>query len=221
MTHDAPTAKPLHADAGETRQRLLEAAAEIFAREGFHRATIREICRVAGTNVAAVNYHFRDKEQLYLAVIEYSLNLALEKFPPNLGVVAEAPAEERLRAFIHSFLLRLLSEGPAAWHSRIITLEMTQPTPALDFVVENYSRRLFQQLLELVRELAGPQAGADRLRLAAVSIISQCVFWRCSQPVIVRIHPDQQFDRSAIHQIAQHIYEFSLNAIRQIGRTEK
>ena len=49
----------------ETRQRLLEAAARLFAARGFTHVTVREICNAANANVAAVNYHFGDKLGLY------------------------------------------------------------------------------------------------------------------------------------------------------------
>ena len=41
-----------------TRKRILDHAAALFAERGFEKVTIREICRGAGANVAAVNYHF-------------------------------------------------------------------------------------------------------------------------------------------------------------------
>jgi len=54
-----------------TKTRLLEAAGEEFADKGFGGATVRAICARAGANVAAINYHFGDKERLYIeAVIE-------------------------------------------------------------------------------------------------------------------------------------------------------
>ena len=51
-----------------TRERILHAAAEIFADRGFRGTSIRAICEKAGTNVAAVNYHFQSKEKLYIEV---------------------------------------------------------------------------------------------------------------------------------------------------------
>src|SRR5688500_1118917 len=94
-------------DNDTTRQRLLEAAGEVFAEQGFSKATVRDICTRAGANIAAVNYHFGDKEKLYCAVVRYAQGCALEKYPPYMGLGPDAPAADRLRAFVVSFLLRL------------------------------------------------------------------------------------------------------------------
>ena len=75
------TASSATAAAPETRQRLLQAAAEVFAARGFRQATVREICRRAQANLAAVNYHFRDKEGLYADVLEDAHRQALKKYP--------------------------------------------------------------------------------------------------------------------------------------------
>ncbi len=48
-----------------TRDKILNAAGEVFAEYGFEGATIRSITERAEVNVAAVNYHFRDKAELY------------------------------------------------------------------------------------------------------------------------------------------------------------
>src|SRR6187399_2384711 len=90
----------------DTRSRLLEAAGEVFADVGFQNATVREICGRAGANVAAVHYHFGDKEAIYRAVLEYTARQALDQFPIGGGAAADAPVEEKLGAFIRNFLER-------------------------------------------------------------------------------------------------------------------
>ena len=64
-----------------TRQRLLEAALEVFARDGFRGATIERICKKAGANIAAAHYHFGDKRRLYAAVFADAERRALATGP--------------------------------------------------------------------------------------------------------------------------------------------
>src|SRR5215510_14744096 len=123
----------------ETRQRLLEAAGEVFAARGFRAATVREICQRARANLAAVNYNFGDKERLYAAVLQYTFHCA-EPSPLDLGLGVEATVEERLQAFTRSPLLSLLAEGRPAWHRKLVTREMGEPTRALDTVVDQIIR---------------------------------------------------------------------------------
>src|SRR5882724_7570525 len=89
-----------------TEQRLLESAGEVFAEKGFRAATIRDIIQRAGANIAAVNYHFGDKERLYAAVFRYARKCCEEQFP--IGAAAGASPRERLHAYVLSMVLRLL-----------------------------------------------------------------------------------------------------------------
>ena len=99
----------------DTKRRLLDAAGAVFADSGFKAATVRDICRLAKANVAAVHYHFGDKMGLYTTLLSEAFTEGLRRYPPDMGLPQGAPAEERLFAFIHSFLLRMLGEGRFAW----------------------------------------------------------------------------------------------------------
>ena len=53
---------------GLTRERILDTAEVLFASKGYHAVSVREITHAADCNLAAVNYHFGNKQNLYLEV---------------------------------------------------------------------------------------------------------------------------------------------------------
>src|SRR5690606_20120990 len=55
----------------QTRQMLLEAAARIFARQGYSEATIDDVAAEAGASKGAVYHHFASKQELFEALLEH------------------------------------------------------------------------------------------------------------------------------------------------------
>jgi len=214
---------PLESDAAgrdETRRQLLEAAGAVFAGAGFRDATVREICRRAGANVAAVNYHFGDKETLYLEVLRYAHSKALEKYPPLQGVSADAPPEKKLRAFVHSLLLRIFDKGPTAWHGKIMLREMIEPSAALDSLVEERMRPMAGQIWRIVADILDCPLNDERVRQCSMSVVSQCVFYHHCRPVMSRLFPkDPPQDAAGIERLAGHITRFSLAAMKHLPAT--
>src|SRR5688572_30118103 len=109
--------------ADDTRTRLIDAAGEIFAEKGFRAANVREICRQAGANVAAVNYHFGDKEQLYLETVRdayqsCAASVPLPQWPPD------TPPAVKLRDFVWTLLSRVLADREPAWHMQLWMREL-------------------------------------------------------------------------------------------------
>jgi len=192
-----------------TRARLLEAAAEVFAEQGYRHATVRDICAKANANVASVNYHFRDKEQLYMAVIEFVVQQAQPK-APYLSLDPADPPEEQLRSFIHAFVTSLLTPNYPEIHARLVAHETIDPTPALDVVVEKLVRPLSMALDRIVEQLLGAAAVPEIVERCATSIISQCTLYHNSREILKRLDPQIKFDTTAIGQLAEHITRFSL-----------
>ena len=196
----------------ETRQRLLEAAGEVFANRGFRDATIREICEKAQANVAAVNYHFGDKEELYAAVFDYARTCAVAQF--NELVSPTVPPEERLHAFVRAVLTRFYDEGRPAWLGKLVAREMIEPTKALDSLVNRQIRPNSERLRALVRELIGREIDEQELWRCAFSIAAQWLFYfHCGQ-VVKRLNPNQRFDTEELDRLAGHITKFSVSALK-------
>ena len=210
----------IHSSA-HARQRLLEAAGELFAKHGFRGTTVRAICKRAGTNIATVNYYFGSKEKLYLAVLQYSVGTALEKYPPDLGVGDKVTPEERLYVFILSLLLRLLDESRSAWHGKLMSREMAEPTSALDTLVIQLIRPLSDRLRSIVRELLGPRTSKGIVYRVTSSILGQCLYYRHAHSVISRLDPEQKYRSEDIRRLADHIMRFSLSALKEFKKMEK
>jgi AcrR family transcriptional regulator len=213
-----PRVKPIDPDSSHTEARLLHAAGEIFADFGYRAATVRQICERAGANVAAVNYYFGDKEQLYLAVLRSVPDAHAEKYPSGRGLNGNATAEERLRAYIESLLHRVFDPGRPSWHARIIAREMVEPTRALNSLLEEVARPLHQELTGIVRELLGPAADDDEVRFSVLSVMGQCVYYHNARAVIARVYPEYKNDAAHIVHLVDHITEFSLAALREMAQ---
>lgn len=203
---------------GETSRNLLVSAGAVFAEKGYSDATIAEICEGAGANIAAVNYHFGNKETLYREAWLHAFRASVNSHPPDGGVNPDAPVEERLRAYIESTLRRAVGNNNVEF--RIMTKEMAQPTGLLDVVAHEVITPLMGLIDKIVRELIGPKAKEMQVRLCTMSIINQCL-----HPMVLHIEEQGGGGKKGplviggIKTYAEHVFRFSLAGIyAQRGR---
>ena len=205
---------PTQSASGLTRARLLAAAREVFSQHGFQGATVREICRRAEANVAAVNYHFGSKDGLLAEALNFTSLAALQKS----NVDADKCPQKRLCLFIQDFMLMLLDEKKSSTQCQIMARELADPTPALDKIVREAIAPLHAFLGELVREIVGDKVDEMELRRYVHSILGQCLFYRHSHPVLQRLYPELRYNRKEIEAISEHIAEFSLAGIKHLDK---
>src|SRR6266550_3220506 len=85
-----------------TRKALLKVARDLFARHGFSDVSTEEIVRKAGVTRGALYHHFRDKRDLFAAVVEQVEQEVLERVAE--AALAETDAWEQQRAAIGAYL---------------------------------------------------------------------------------------------------------------------
>ncbi len=194
-----------------TKVRLLEAAGEEFAHKGYECARIRTICDRAEANVAAVNYHFGDKEQLYVeAVLDAHRcgNLAPERDYECNGTPAE-----QLRCYIHSFLGNVLAiNQPDDWRRQLMLREMIEPTSASDILIRERIRPRFEHLRHILRMFCA-NADERKLNALAFSVIGQCLHYRMARPVAEKLIGREAFESLDIDYLTDHITSFCLGAL--------
>jgi AcrR family transcriptional regulator len=203
-----------------TRERILAAAAEVFGARGFKAATIRQIAEAAGVNLAAINYHFKGKLGLYREVLESLLSDGFSRYPDDMGLTGEAPAAQRLEAYIRSFCHRLL--GPEGWggyhgKARLMVKEMADPSPALAEVVARHIQPHKEILVGIVQDLLGPGVAPQVAVACALSIVGQCIYYATARPLMVLLAPEQKDAERHIEDVAAHVLVFSLGGIEKIA----
>lgn len=227
-TRPGPTAAEPPDRASTTEHRLLEAAGQVFAEQGYRAGTVREICTLAGANLAAVNYHFGDKEGLYKALLTYAYEASLASHPPDLGVHPGDPPAHRLHAFVRSFLLRLLDEGRSAWHARLMCRELHEPSPVLAEAVRGSLKRVHDLLKDILRDVAAEAMrtrrtsrsrmkplSEDQLTCCAMSVAGQCLHYRFARPILDALYP-RRFGLEEVDALAAHITAFTLGGVQAV-----
>ncbi|HZV06857.1 MAG TPA: CerR family C-terminal domain-containing protein [Gemmataceae bacterium] len=194
------------------RERLLDAAGEIFAEKGFKGATVREIIDRAGVNIAAVNYYFRDKERLYIEAVKHAACGQGEE--PHLSWSPDTPPAQKLRDIIRFQLLKLLDPNRPAWLARLIMRELIQPSEACAELAREYIEPRSKILFGVVRELLPPGTPNRKVFLTAFSIVGQCHFYCSHKPIIRILIGEDEYQRLDPTTLAEHITQFTLRALK-------
>lgn len=203
------TAMPHPPTAADTRHRLLDAAGQVFAQHGFHQATVRQITEQAAVNLAAVNYHFRDKAELYAAVMRDCFCLAGER----PAIDASLPAPARLRAWIERFILEKMGRSGPTWHHQLMAREMQEPTPALGALIEDRICPEARELAGIIREIHPAPLTEDQVYLLGFSIVGQVIFHLSHAAMVVRIYPPFSENPPDAAMLTEHVFQFSLAAL--------
>jgi len=201
----------------ETRLRLLSAAARLFAERGFAKVTVRDICKRARANVAAVNYHFHGKLGLYHEVLQLAIRTMQETTEAAREAGQGRPPDQQLAAYVRVFLQRVVGAGhDDSWIHQLMMRELSDPTPALDMVLEQVVRPRMTYLCGVVAALLDAPVEAEPVARCAMSVHAQCV--AMINPFAGRVSHAFERTPEALDAMADHITRFSGAGIRTIGR---
>lgn len=215
--HDSKSlSQPAAAD--RTRAKLLDAAGEVFAERGYYDATVRQICARAGANVAAVNYHFRDKLGLYTEVLRQTVG-AVQNEAIRKALDDEAAPEEKLRHAIRAMFQKMCGADRPDVRFGLMAHELAHPTPALSRVIDEAIRPIYSRLREIIGTILRLPSDNETTRLCTISVVGQIVHYAHARPVLALLWPELKMTPRQVDQIANHIADFSLAYIRVAGES--
>lgn len=200
--------EPLQDVSAQPRQRLLEAALVEFAESGFDAASIREICKRAGMNVASVNYYFRDKEALYIEAVKHAHTCSSQPLPDLDPAITP---REQLSLFIRHMAVQMHTPtSPAAM--KLMMREMAHPGKAGHVVVDEFIRPMAFRLRDILLAIF-PEMPEPRRLMIGFSVIGQLLFYRQNRPVCELIFGKDHMDALSADMVADHVTRFTLAAL--------
>lgn len=195
----------------DTRERLLAAAGDEFARSGFAHASVRNICEHAGANVSAVKYHFGSKQDLYLAVwdIAAAHMVAADPMPTLTG---SAEPQDALRHFIRWFMRLVLTESKNhPWAGQLLAHESVQSTPgAIDVFVKHCAGPICNQLTHIVSAIVGDDLDETTRDNLVFAVVALCVNPKHSRPILTALGNPPPDTTEGIDRMAGVMAEFAL-----------
>lgn len=208
-------------DGNQTKQRLLEAASEVFAERGYQEARVSDICKAAQAASGAVNYYFGSKEKLYLEVWEWAWR-EIDRKEPMGGVDPDAPPEERLRSLIKSLLHRILVHGKKSQAGRLLLQEMRDPVQAVRPLRKRLIRPTIEEFRRSIEEIAGQKLDQRAAEHCHMSVMHQCLaigFRGGHKPPM--LSGGRRFTHAEIEYLVDHITAFSIGGITAIAAAKK
>jgi AcrR family transcriptional regulator len=211
-TPPARKARSKH-DSAETRQRLIAAARDLFVVSGFARVTVRDICKEARVNLAAVSYHFGDKLGLYREVVREAIDAMKQAGILTIEAAPGTSAEDRLRHYVRTFLPRIARPSDDhQWIGKLMNHEMGAPTPIAPMIFEEGILPRIMYLRDIVAELLELDADDPRVWRCVASVQAQCLFYR-ADPFKAAVAAWPPPDDASVAAVAEHVVAFSLAGI--------
>jgi TetR/AcrR family transcriptional regulator len=203
----------------EAQGQILEAAEELFARQGFDPTTIKQIGVKAGLNPALLYYYFENKEELFRAVLARMIQGLIERGGAVLDQEAE-PADA-IRALIGAQVEFFLGHPNARLFVRELIDHDARHAEA---VILKVAAGLFQRLCDVIER--GQRTGVFRRdvepRFAAVSTIAQVVYFIIARPAVGIFFGSgpRGISDATVREFGRHAGEFAVRALSSTGTSE-
>jgi len=170
----------------DTARRILLAAIEVFAEEGYEGATTRSLASRAGVNAPAIQYYFGSKEGLYRAVIAHIANIVEERLGPVAQRIAAALAGAPTPAELTALLLDLLDgflelvacRGIPEAAALMLARAEIENAAALDVLQQAVLRLAFGPAIAVVARLLGLGESDEEVKIRTFTIFGQALVFK-------------------------------------------
>jgi TetR/AcrR family transcriptional regulator, regulator of cefoperazone and chloramphenicol sensitivity len=189
-----------------TRERIMEAALDLFGERGLTGTTVRDIAQRAHVNVAAISYHFGGKDELYRAVAETVVGAIESRARERIAPMLQSPPTDPVAAgkALEDFAATMVEVivGPEEMRrvARFIIREQMQPTFAFE-VLYSFMSRMHGAATQLFALAAGLDPQSKEAMLRTFLIVGQVVFLRIGEAAVTRRLQIKRYDDALLAEV--------------------
>ena len=205
--------------AENTKERILETAEKLFADKGYNGVSVRDITRSAACNVAAVNYHFGNKENLYFDVFRQRilpkmthLRLQIEDYLTHYDDIT---LEVMIRALVTIFIDNNVRDAKDDVINRLVGSDGQRPIKAKEIIVKEALIPFYKDLMALFKPYFPAEMDEMKIKMNILSIISMVVYFSHSQMSVAGF-TGRAYDEAFINELIEHTVTFTLNGLNGV-----
>ena len=164
--------RSIRTDGEATRARILEAAGELFAADGYAETTSKAIAARADVDVASINYHYGSRNGLYQAVLVEAHRRVISIIDLRALAGAGIPATIKLEKLFEHIVER--SAEDKGWNLRVLARELLAPSSHLEVLLQQEVLPKFLVVKQLLSDITGIPAQDPALIRCLVSVAAPC-----------------------------------------------
>lgn len=157
-------------DSEVTRGKIIEAAGQLFAEKGFKAVTVREIVQLADTHLSALNYHFKGKEALYLAVVEEACRAVASTKSDQQALLA-MPAEDALYYYVKGALDEYSESSELNWQYALVSRNSVVPDELSSDLILQHVKVELSFVAQLLGKAINEEPTSDRVLFSVCSLM--------------------------------------------------
>ena len=202
-------------DGEATRERLLAAAGELFAADGYAETTAKSVAERAEVSLTLINHHFGGREGLYRAVLVEAHRRLINLADMRHFAESDLPATEKLRVMIGG-LVRLATKRHQGWHINVLAREIFAPSAHFPVLFQTEVPPKLAIIKQILSDITAIPADDPALVRCVISVLAPCSM------LLVGARgapgPLDEVRRMPREVVISHLHSFALAGLEAIGR---
>ena len=196
-----------------TRHCIIKAAVDLFAEKGFENASVRDIVTKARVNQAAINYHFKGKDGLYLEVLKTAFAKLTEHAEFDAEKLKSLSREEALRSFVYQQLRPLLFRDEMSRYIRMVAWESAHPTKVFRKFIATNSVSYLTAAVDIVRQFLPPGTKKRVALCGAIWLMGQCSVFVRNRELFAQEPFSIKIDEPFVDELAELITRLAIGGL--------